>query len=403
MTKCWVKASDDSGFPVRNLPFGVFSRRGEFPRVGVAISDQVLDLGLLAETGVLKGSHWFASGTLNAFLSAGPRIWQEVRERLIHLLTEPSCRPAVMPALVPMVEVLMHLPFHVADLIRFQSSIEHETNLGRMFRPPGDPLPRNWPRMPIGQYGRASSVVVSGTPVVRPSGQLRGLGGADPVFGPSTQLDLSAEIGYVVGVPSTPPHVLGTQAFEDHVFGVVVVNSWRAQDIIAWESTPLGPFLGRFATSISPWVVPLTALESARVVPPAQDPPPPPYLLARRQWGLNLTLRVELNGRLLSEPPFATQYWTGPQLFAHTGVSGAPLRTGDLLTSGPVSGSARSQFGTLLELTWNGRDPLGMPDGTERVFLEDGDVVRVTASTSGPEGGQLSLGEVTGVVRPAVR
>jgi fumarylacetoacetase len=144
-------------------------------------------------------------------------------------------------------------------------------------------------------------------------------------------------------------------------------------------------------------------LEPARVVPPAQDPPPPPYLLARRQWGLNLTLRVELNGRLLSEPPFATQYWTGPQLFAHTGVSGAPLRTGDLLTSGPVSGSARSQFGTLLELTWNGRDPLGMPDGTERVFLEDGDIVRVTASTSGPEGGQLNLGEVTGVVRPAVR
>ncbi|GAA2905884.1 fumarylacetoacetase [Streptosporangium fragile] len=386
MTTCWVKASDDSGFPVDNLPYGVFSRRGEFPRVGVAIGDQVLDLSLLAAGGMLRDSHWFASGTLNAFLAAGPRAWQSVREQLTFLLTEPAQRPAVLPALIPMVEVLMHLPFHVGDLIRFQASIEHETNLGRMFRPPSDPLPRNWPQMPIGQYGRASSVIVSGTPVVRPVGQLRGPGGTDPVFGPSARLDLSAEIGYVVGVPSAPPHTRGIRPFEDHIFGVVVVNGWRAWDIIAWESTPLGPFLGQFATSVSPWVVPLAALERARVAPPAQDPPPPPHLATGRPWGLNLTLRVELNGKLLSEPPFATQYWTGPQLFAHTSVGGAPLRTGDLLTSGPVSGSARSQFGTLLELTWNGRDPLGMPDGIERVFLEDGDMVRITASASGPEG-----------------
>ncbi|MBB2909282.1 fumarylacetoacetase [Streptosporangium becharense] len=401
MTTCWVKASDDSGFPVSNLPYGVFSRRGEFPRVGVAVGGQVLDLSLLAANGVLKDSHWFASGTLNAFLSAGPRVWQSVREQLISLLTEPARRPAVLPALVPVVEVRMHLPFHVGDLIRFQTSIEHETNLGRMFRPPADPLPRNWPRMPIGQYGRASSVVVSGTPVVRPYGQLRGPGESDPVFGPSTRLDLSAEIGYVVGGPTPSPHGPGTWSFEDHVFGVVLVNGWRAWDIIAWESAPLGPFLGQFATSVSPWVVPLAALEHARVAPPVQDPPPPPYLAVRRPWGLDLTLRVELNGRLLSEPPFAVQYWTGPQLFAHMSVGGAPLRAGDLITSGPVSGSARSQFGTLLELAWNGRDPLGMPDGTERVFLEDGDTVRITAAASGPEGIPLSLGEVTGTVRPA--
>ncbi|WP_433251159.1 fumarylacetoacetate hydrolase family protein [Streptosporangium sp. CA-135522] len=401
MTTCWVHAADNSGFPLQNLPYGIFSRRGEFPRVGVAIGDQVLDLGVLAARGVLPG-RWFASGTLNAFLSAGPRVWHEVRERLLGLLGDASQRPAVLPALVPMTEALMHLPFGVADLVRFQASIEHATNVGRMFRPPSDPLPRNWPQMPVGQYGRASSVVVSGTPIVRPSGQLRGLEGADPVFGPSARLDLSAEIGYVVGVPSAPPYGPGTDDFEDHVFGVVLACTWRAHDIAAWESTPLGPFLGQFATSVSPWVLPLAALEPARVEPPVQDPPPLPYLKTTRPWGLNITLRMELNGRVVSRPPFSTQYWTGPQLFAHSSVSGAPLRTGDLLTSGPVSGPARSQFGTFLELTWNGRDPLGVPDGTERVFLRDGDVVRVTASASGPEGVRLSLGEAVGVVHPAV-
>lgn len=402
MTTSWVPAADKSGFPLQNLPYGIFSRRGELPRVGVAIGDQVLDLSVLAARGVLPGCRWSASGTLNAFLATGPRVWREVRERLLRLLGDASQRPAVLPALVPMEEVLMHLPFGVADLVRFQASLEHTTNLGRMFRPPADPLPRNWLRMPVGQYGRASSVTVSGAPIVRPSGQLRGLGGADPVFGPCRRLDVSAEIGYVVGVPSAPPYPLGTDAFEDHVFGVVLAGTWRAHDIIAWESSPLGPFLGQFATSVSPWVLPLAALETARTEPPVQDPAPLPYLKTARPWGLDITLRMELNGRVVSRPPFSTQYWTGPQLFAHTSVSGAPLRTGDLLTSGPVSGSARGQFGTFLELTWNGRDPLGMPDGTERVFLEDGDVVCVTASASGPEGVQLSLGEVIGMVRPAV-
>ncbi|MFF5211621.1 fumarylacetoacetase [Streptosporangium sp. NPDC000396] len=401
MITSWVQAADKSGFSVDNLPYGVFSRRGELPRVGVAIGDQVLDLSLLTTTGVLANCHWFASGTLNAFLAAGPRVWQNVRERLVWLLTDASQCAAALPALVPMSDVRMHLPVAVADLVRFQASLDHTTNLGRMFRPPSDPLPPNWPRMPIGQYGRASSVVVSGTPIMRPWGQVWGLEEADPVFQPSSRVDLSAEIGYVVGVPAASPQGLSTHAFEDHVFGVVLINSWQAHDILAWESAPLGPFLGNFVTAISPWVVPLTALKSARVEPPAQDPPPLPYLKTDQPWGLNITLQVEVNGHVLSRPSFSSQYWTGPQLFAHATVSGAPLRTGDLLTSGPVSGSARSQFGTFLELTWNGRHPLGLPDGTQRVFLEDGDVVRISAHASGPEGARVSLGEVAGMVYPA--
>lgn len=386
----WVAVPERSGFPVQNLPYGIFSRRGELPRVGVAIGAHVLDLHLLSATGTLPTAHWFASGSLNAFLAAGPPAWQGVRADLTRLLTDERHRPAILPFLLPREEVRLHLPFDVADLFLFQTSIEHAANQGRLFLPPKrDPLPRTWSHMPIGQYGRAGAVSVSGTPVARPLGQH--LGGA---LGPSRKLDLSAEIGYVVGVPSTGR--LGTADFPDHVFGVVLMNVWRAWDLLAWESRPLGPFLGQsFAVSISPWVVPLSALNHARLPQPPHEPAA--YLVVDDPSGLDVTVAVELNGTLVAESEYAGQYWTGPQLLAQASVTGAPLRTGDLLASGPVGGA-----GTLLDLTWNGRDPLGLPDGSERVFLEDGDTVLVTASAPAPGGARLGFGEVRGTVCPAV-
>ncbi|MEU7900008.1 fumarylacetoacetate hydrolase family protein [Nonomuraea sp. NPDC049152] len=374
----WVPIPEGSDFPIHNLPYGVFSREGELPRVGVAIGDQVLDLHQLTVTGVMPEAYWFAAGRLNTFMGAGPRAWFHVRERLTELLTDESYMDRVLPCLRPQSEVRMHLPFNVADLVLFQTSIENATNLGRMFHPPGrDPLPPAWRRMPVGQYGRASAVSVSGTSVVRPSGQRK-----DGFLKPAERLDLSAELGYVVGVPSAPPYPLTTKDFPHHVFGMVLMNVWRAYDLIALESRALGPFLGQsFVVSVSPWVVPLAALNAARVEQPQPELEPAAYLKAYEPAGLRVTLGVNVNGKLLSEPDYAGQYWTGPQLLAHSTIAGAPLRTGDLLASGPVGGNA-----TLLELTGNGP------------FLADGDSVLLTARTFDGVG----FGEVRGTVFPAV-
>jgi fumarylacetoacetase len=223
------------------------------------------------------------------------------------------------------------------------------------------------------------------------------------VFGPSLKLDIEAEVGFVVGVPSALGRPVPTADFRDHVFGFVLVNDWSARDIQAWEYQPLGPFLGKsFATSISPWVVPLAALESARTAPPVQDPEPLAYLRCDEPWGLDLALEIELDGHVVSRPPFATMYWTAPQQLAHATVNGASLRTGDLMASGTVSGPEREQRGCLIELTWDGREPLTLPDGRRRTYLEDGDTVRIRATASGPGGVSIAFGEVTGIVLPAL-
>ncbi|MFI6293479.1 fumarylacetoacetate hydrolase family protein [Nonomuraea sp. NPDC050790] len=390
----WVPVPEGTDFPLLNLPFGVFSRRGELPRVGVAIGDYVIDMHLLTTQGSLPPAYWFASGTLNSFLAAGPRVWHKVRAELLELLTDERRRPHIIPALTPLKEVRLHLPINVADLMLFQTSLEHATNVGRMFMPPErDPLPRTWRQMPVGQYGRAAAVTVSGTPVVRPSGQLR-----DGQVGPTAKLDLSAEIGYVVGTPSAPPYPLATADFPAHVFGAVLVNAWRAWDLMACEARPMGPFLGQaFMVSISPWVVPLSALNHARTAQPIQDPEPSAYLTIKEDAAVKAELDIRLNGQTIGRPNYKGQYWTGAQMLAHAAVTGAPVRTGDLLTTGPVGGAS-----TLLDLTWNGRDPLGMPDGSERVFLRDGDAVRITASVPAADGSRLGFGSVAGTVYPAV-
>jgi fumarylacetoacetase len=401
-TVSWVDVDEGAGFGIENLPYGVFARPGELPRVGVAIGDRVLDLAEMSAAGLVEDRHYFASGSLNAFMVAGRPAWQANRERVTELLTDESYRARVEPHLIPVADVDLLRPFEVADYVDFYSNEHHAVNAGRMFRPDRDPLTPNWKRLPVGYHGRAGTVYPSGTPIIRPSGQRRASGDPEPTYGPSLRLDFEAEVGFVAGVPSPAGRGVPAGAFRDHVFGFVLVNDWSARDLQAWESQPLGPFLGKsFATSVSSWVVPVAALETARVTPPVQDPEPLPYLRCDEPWGLDLHLEVLINGQVAARPQFSSMYWTPPQQLAHATVNGAPLRTGDLFASGTVSGPERDQRGCMLELSWNGREPLELPDGTERTVLEDGDTVTFRAQAPGAAGSRITLGEVTGTVHPA--
>ncbi|WP_433536022.1 fumarylacetoacetase [Micromonospora sp. CA-249363] len=395
----WVSGVDGSPYGVTNLPYGVFSSGGDEPRIGVRIGSWILDLAGAEAAGLVLAAGALGRPTLNDFMALGRPQWTAVRQRIVELLTDPAHRPAVEPLLVPLADVEMLLPFEVADYVDFYSSEHHASNVGQIFRPGQPPLLPNWKHLPIGYHGRAGTVVVSGTPVVRPTGQRASADG--PVTGPSVRLDIEAEVGFVVGVPSVLGDRVPVEDFADHVFGVVLVNDWSARDIQAWEYQPLGPFLGKsFATSVSAWVTPLEALADAFVPAPDQDPPVVDYLRDVPHLGLDLRLSVEWNGERVSEPPFAGMYWTPAQQLAHLTVNGASLRTGDLYASGTVSGPDRSQVGSFLELTWGGAEPAKV--GAEsRTFLVDGDTVTITATAPGPDGTTIALGEVTGTVQPA--
>ena len=366
--------------PSEHLPYGVYSLPGRAPRVGVRNGDAVVDAH--AVTGVDE----LLTGSLNAFMALGPDAWRRAREELLEV--------ADRAEQIPLSEVTLHLPVEVADYVDFYCSLHHATNVGRIFRPDGEPLSPNWRHLPVGYHGRAGTVVVSGTGVVRPSGQRVPTSSTDgvPSYGPSLRLDLEAELGFVVGVPSTQGTRVPTSAFADHVFGVTLLNDWSARDLQAWETVPLGPFLGKsFATSISPWVTPLAALEAARVPLPGQKPVPLPYLDVDEPAGFDIAVEVMLNGEVISRPPYASTYWSPAQMLAHLTVNGASLRTGDLFGSGTISGAEPDQRGSLLEVGW----------GSEDAFLEDGDVVTLRASAPGTAGERIVLGEVTGHVLPS--
>jgi len=403
----WVPGADGSGFPAEHLPYGAFSTGGGRARVGARIGDQVLDLAHLADDRVggldELAADTFAEPTLNAFMARGRDRWRAVRSRLTDLVCDQAERARVEPALVPLARAALHLPIEVADYVDFYSSIEHATNLGRLFRPDADPLLPNWRHLPVGYHGRAGTVVVSGTPVRRPSGQRR-VGGA-VTFGPSERLDIELEVGTVIGTPSAPGRRVPVGEAADHVFGVALVNDWSARDIQAWEYQPLGPFLGKsFATTLSPWITPLDALAACRVPGPVQQPEPLPYLRLDHDWGLALDLSVALRPaggtgeEVVSRTSFAGLYWRMPQQIAHLTVNGAHLRTGDLLASGTVSGPDRGSEGSLIEMTRGGAEPLTVA-GTTRTFLEDGDevVLRATADVGGVT---LALGEAAGRIVP---
>jgi fumarylacetoacetase len=398
----WVEGAAGSPYDVDNLPYGVFSTAADAaPRVGVRIGDSVLDVAPLAVAQQPELAAAFASPSLNAIMATGRPTWTSLRAWFTRLFTDEAERALVEPHLVPVSEVTLHLPFVVADYVDFYCSLQHATNVGRIFRPDGEALLPNWRHLPVGYHGRAGTVVVSGTPVVRPQGQRKPPDAAAPTFGPSQRLDIEAELGFAVGLPAG----LGRLAADDapeHVFGALLLNDWSARDIQAWEYVPLGPFLGKsFATSVSGWVTPLAALDAARVDLPGQDPPPLDYLAVDGKAGYDIAIEVVLNGEVVSRPPYAAMYWSPAQMLAHMTSNGASLRTGDLFASGTVSGDERDQRGSFLELSWGGREPF-TAGGRERTFLEDGDEVTLRATAPGALGGRIALGEVTGTVRPSV-
>lgn len=384
----------DSLFGIDNLPYGVFSTADAGPRVGVRVGDSVVDLAK-----ALGGSEAqvFAQPTLNAFMAQGRDRWVEVRARITELVTGELADDAVFAV----DDVTMHLPIAVADYVDFYASENHATNLGRLFRPDSAALMPNWKHLPVGYHGRSSTVVVSGTDIVRPCGQRKAPSDAAPSFGPSVRLDIEAEMGFIVGVGSPMGGSITPDQFAEHCFGAVILNDWSARDIQAWEYVPLGPNLGKsFATSISPWVVPLLALEAARVETPEQDPTPLPYLQGQEKWGLDIDLAVEWNGDVVSRPPYAQMYWSPAQMLAHTTVNGAAASTGDLFGSGTISGPEKAQRGAFIELTWGGAEPVEVA-GEQRTFIEDGDEISISATAPGVNGGRIGFGEVRARILPA--
>lgn len=399
MVTTWVENAEGSGFGIENLPYGAFSVPGSpESRIGVRIGSKVLDVRPLAERGRLPIE--LSAPNLNPLLDAGKSVWDEVRETLSGLLSGESERSAVEPLLVPLDQVTMRMPFTVGDYVDFYSSEEHATNIGKMFRPDSEPLLPNWKHLPVGYHGRSGTVVVSGTPIRRPTGQLRGADG--PTFGPTRRLDIELEMGFVIGGSTSPGESIPIEQADLYIFGMMLVNDWSARDIQAWEYVPLGPFLGKsFATSISPWIVPMAALEYVRLAPPTQHPDVFDYLRTDRPWGFDIDLDVristaEMRARgdesvTVSKTNFRHMYWTAAQQLAHLTVNGATVRSGDLCASGTISGSDPDSLGSFIELSSNGTRPITLADGTTRTFLEDGDEITLAGHA-----GSVSLGEVVG-------
>ena len=419
----FLDLSADTGFGLDNLPYGVFSRDGGAPRCGVRLGDRVVDLAVLESHGLIAVAGEgrqpvFNRPALNAFMAAGPDAWSAVRGRLQDLLSaggDPALRTSesvLASAVHPLDEVAVHLPAQIGDYTDFYSSRQHATNVGTMFRGPENALMPNWLHLPVGYHGRASSVVVSGTPVRRPSGQQKPDDGP-PVFGPSKLLDIELELGFFVGPGNRLGEPIPVDEAADHIFGYVLVNDWSARDLQKWEYVPLGPFLGKnFATSVSPWVVPAEALAPFRVAgeaqgPEAGNPEVLPYLRQPEPRALDLDLEVRLQSAAMREGGAEAAvvartnarnlYWSPEQQLAHHTVNGCNARPGDLLASGTISGEEKGTYGSLLELTWRGTEPIALPGGEERRFLEDGDRV-VLAGHTERDGARISLGEVEGTV-----
>ncbi|MEZ0610368.1 fumarylacetoacetase [Fibrella sp. WM1] len=407
----WLPIPADSDFSIHNLPYGVFSTvQRTQPRVGVAIGDQIIDMAVAAQLGTFDACLTdaqrpvFSQTYLNDFIRLGRPVWQQVRRVLQHELSDPASRlkANAQHALVAQADATMHLPVQIGDYTDFYSSIDHATNVGKMFRDPANALLPNWRHLPVGYHGRASSVVVSGTPVRRPLGQRLPKGESQPIFGPSQRLDFELETAFIVG-KDTP---LGTSvtpaAFDDHVFGMVLFNDWSARDIQQWEYVPLGPFLGKsFASSVSPWVVTMEAMAPFRVAGYVQEPAPLPYLHDPNPLpNLDINLTVELTDAdgvktVLSRSNQRFLYWSQAQQLAHHTINGCNLRVGDLMASGTISGPDRSSWGSLLELSWGGTEPLTLADGSTRTFLQDGDTVTFQG-WAGEGDHRVGFGEVTG-------
>ena len=415
--RSFVPVAPESHFPIQNLPYGIFRRRTGESAVGVAIGDNVLDLAALEEEGLLdspllRGQQVFRGETLNAFMALGRPAWHEARSAISHLLraevaTLRDNARMRERALVPMTEVEMLLPAQIGDYTDFYSSLEHATNVGTMLRGPENALMPNWLYLPVAYHGRASSIVVSGTDIQRPNGQFKAADAAAPSFGRSRSLDFELEMGFFIGPGNALGQPIPVAAAPEHIFGMVLVNDWSARDIQAWEYVPLGPFLAKnFATSISPWVVPMEALEPFRTAGPLQDPAPLPYLRTTGNWSYDIHLEVWLQSDPMDRPCCISRsnsrylYWNICQQLAHHTSNGCNLRPGDLLASGTISGPTADSYGSLLELAWRGTKPIALSNGETRSFLEDGDRLTMTGWCQG-DGYRVGFGELAGRIQPA--
>ncbi|MFJ8267153.1 fumarylacetoacetase [Peribacillus asahii] len=419
MTHSFIEVKADSHFPIQNLPYGVFQpKNGGYPRVGVAIGDFVLDLSVIEDAGLLnipelQGKEVFKQSTLNAFMTTNRKVWSTVRTSLQKLLSsdEPTLRDNSSlrdQAFYQQKDVEMLLPVEIGDYTDFYASKEHAMNVGVMFRGKENALMPNWLNLPVGYHGRASSIVLSGTDVRRPLGQMKTSESDTPIFGPSLRFDFELEMGWFIGPGNDLGKSIPVDEAEDHIFGLVLVNDWSARDIQAWEYQPLGPFLGKnFATSISPWVVPLEALEPFRVDGPKPEVEQLRYLQQSGKGSFDIQLEVHLRGERMDSPQricqsnFRHLYWSMAQQIAHHTVGGCNLRTGDLLASGTISGPTPESRGSLLELTWGGSELIQMNNGEQRNWLEDGDELTLTAWCQG-DGYRIGFGEVTGCILPAL-
>ena len=413
--KSWVESAgrSDCDFPIQNLPYGVFHTAGTGPRVGVAIGDQILDLAVLAEAKLLQcGKDVFAQPRLNDFIALGPDAWRSVRAQVSALLSDTYQRLQTNTglrerALVAQLDATMLLPVDVPGYTDFYSSKEHATNVGTLFRDPKNALLPNWSELPIGYNGRASSVIVGGTPVRRPNGQIKLPDQERPVFGACRKLDLELEMGFIVGVPNGLGEPVPSEQAERHIFGMVLLNDWSARDFQAWEYVPLGPFNAKsFATTVSPWIVTMEALEPFRTAQPVQAPEPLTYLQHAGAHAFDIDLEAWLKPQggaeatRLSHTNFKYMYWTMAQQLVHHTASGCNTRVGDLMGSGTISGPTRDSLGSLLEMTYNGREPVTLATGEKRAFIEDGDELDLRGWCQG-QGYRVGFGSCSGVVLAA--
>ena len=414
--RSWIAVAPDCDFSIQNLPLGVFRRPGESSHSGVAIGEHILDLTILESHGffngpVMRHHRVFAGPVLNAFLALGKSAWREARATISNLLRagETTLRDNAglrERVLLPMKDVEMRLPVEIGDYTDFYSSREHATNVGTMLRGADKALQPNWLHLPVAYHGRASSVVISGTDLHRPLGQMKPDSAEKPLFGPSRSVDFELEMGAIVGPGNALGEPIPVGEAMDHIFGMVLVNDWSARDIQGWEYIPLGPFLAKnFGTSMSPWVVPLEALESFRTTGPKQDPQPFGYLQTTRRSTYDIHLEVLLQGEKMEKPQsvclsnFKYLYWSLAQQVAHHTINGCNLKPGDLLASGTISGSTPDSYGSMLELAWRGTKPITLTSGETRSFLQDGDRVTMRGWCQG-DGYRVGFGEVTGRILP---
>lgn len=416
--KSWIEVNPDSDFPIQNLPFGIFKTKETNPRVGVAIGAFILDLSAIAEAGLFDKVPFpfdtavFSKATLNDFIALGKPVTNAVREQISDLLNAENAAlrdhaELKQKALVKQSDAEMLLPVHIPNYTDFYSSIEHATNVGKMFRDPANALMPNWKHIPVGYHGRASSIVVSGTPIHRPKGQSKSDDAQAPSFGPCKLLDFELEIAFITGKPTALGESISTAQADDYIFGMVLFNDWSARDIQKWEYVPLGPFLGKnFGSTISPWVVTLEALEPFRVETPTQEPQVLPYLKFEGKKNFDIHLEVEIvpengKGKTVSKSNFKYMYWNMAQQLAHHTVNGCNLCVGDMYASGTISGPEVGSYGSMLEISWQGKNPVQMPDGTERKFIQDNDTVTMRGYAE-KDGVRIGFGECSGKILPAL-